>query len=199
MTERWFVLRVVTGREERVLERLKAEKRPCLVWRAQQRQWQEIRSVFPWLPLCTIRRIERKPDGRVVTRATEPMFPGHLLLRFDLDRSGVGAIEEIPGAINFVRIGSIADAPTPLQDGLVGKLMDYVGRKGGVIIDAASGRELPPWVDLPKGTAVKMIGGAFAGWNGIFQERVSDRLKILVDMFDRQVETLVPEALVVAA
>lgn len=197
MSERWYVLRAVVGREERLCERLRGLERPCLVWRAREKRWQEIRHVMPWLPLCTIRRVERKPGGRAVTRRTEPMFPGHLLLRFDLDAADIGAIEDVPGALSFVRIGH--GTPTALDDGLVRELQDYTGRKGGVIIDAVSGKVISAWADLPKGTPVTVVGGIFAGWNGLFQEEVRGRLQILFDMLGREVETLIDEAHVVAA
>lgn len=190
----WFVLRVVTGREYRLRDQIgRKDDKACILWRQRQRRWQEISGVEPWLPECTIRRVLK----RVVTRTKQPLFPGHLLLRLDLSRCDIGAIEEMPGALGFVRCNG--DQPSLLRPAAVIQLRSYLDRKGGIIIDANSGHEISPWSDLPKGMPVKIVGGLFEGANGVFQEQVGERLKILIDMFDRSVETIIAEAQVVAA
>jgi transcription antitermination factor NusG len=156
------------------------------------RRWAHLTGVEPWAPCCTIRRVTR----RGVTKTPGPLFRGYVFLRLDPAFDDFGALEAVKGAIGFMRhLGQ----PWPLLDQDMLTLRKIAAAKGGIIIDAATGRELKDWSDLPKDTPVKITGGVWQGWNGLFSERVNGRIEVLLDLFGRSTKTLISEALVMPA
>lgn len=182
----WFIMRAVAGQEEWLCRRL---GRGGMIWVEADRRWAALAGVECWSPTCTIRRTTR----RGVTSEPGSLFPGYAFLRLDDGFTDFPAIEAARGALGFMRH---AGRPWPLLDQDMRQLRDIAARKGGIVIDAATGRELKDWNDLPKGAPVKITGGVWRGWNGLFSERVNGRIEVLLDLFGRATKTRLPEALV---
>lgn len=142
-----------------------------------------------WLPECTVRRRTRRA---VLIKHKGPLFPGYQFIDLDLINGQWREIENVRGVDGFLRRG---DRPLPVPSLQMAKLRQLYARDDNHIIieGGAICRE------YEKGDQVMIDGGTFDGWKGLFVERVSDRCKILLDLFERQVETLIPEALVMPA
>jgi transcription antitermination factor NusG len=177
---RWFVLSVAPGMDRRVHDRLRKS------------------AIDVWMPECRIRRrvTRRSP---MTLGAPEPVFPGYLLVRVDLDHDRWWLLEAVEGAERFLRhLGGIIPAAVP--DDLVDGLKREIDLSGGVlVIDKGRARWRRGASDgrVKTGDQVRLLDGAFAGSVGICQEADPDRrIKILLDIFGRRTAVIVSEALV---
>lgn len=171
-TRAWFVISIYAGRDYKA--------RDELIERA------GFAKDDVWLPECNIRRRVRT----TILNHKGPLFPGYVFLRTDpscTDWRSVESVRWVDGPLRH------QGTPWPLREDDVGRLRALVGDRHLLIdLDGRATREFA--VDDP----VEITSGPFAGWNGIVSEKIGDRLKILLDIFGRSTQTLVPEALVIS-
>lgn len=112
-------------------------------------------------------------------RKIKPYFPGYVFVRADLQNTSLFALEWTPGAAGLVSFGGqAADVP----DGLVQAIRRRVDE-----INAAGGELLG---NLRPGQTVVIQGGPFAGYEAIFDARLSgaERVRVLLRLLQsRQV------------
>jgi len=111
-----------------------------------------------------------------------PYFPRYLFVHADLDAVGVSVLQWVPGAIGLVSFGG---QPVPVPAHAVHELKRRVAEiraAGGLVLDG-----------LQPGDAVRITQGPFAGYEAIFDARLSgaERVQVLLTMLGRLVKVQV--------
>lgn len=162
---KWYVLRVVSGKEKKVKEYLDKEVKIS--------NWTNaIMQV-----LCPVEKIFKVVAGKKVLRE-KILFPGYLMLEAadgKLNDEMIQTIKNITGVIHFLG----KDHPTSLRKSEVNKMfgkMDEVSEQG---ISYAE-----PFI---VGETVKIIDGPFNDFNGTVEEvnEEKKKLKVVVKIFGR--------------
>jgi len=129
-----------------------------------------------YLPLM---RESRKRQGHR-TLMEEPLFPRYLFIHLDSQTDNWGPIRSTLGVASLVRFGQ---EPARIPDELVDFLKAREGEKG-----------LHIWAErhYRAGDKVRMVEGAFRGYQGILQANTgNERVIVLLDILGRQVRTKV--------
>jgi transcription termination/antitermination protein NusG len=162
---KWYVLRVVSGKERKVKEYIDKEVRI--------NKWE--RSVVQ--VLCPIEKVFKMVNGKKVLKE-KTMFPGYILLEANdgkLTDDIAQGIKAVNGVIHFLG----KENPTSLRKSEVNKMfgkMDEVGDQG---ISFAE-----PFI---VGETLKIVDGPFNDFNGTVEEinEEKKKLKIVVKIFGR--------------
>jgi transcriptional antiterminator RfaH len=120
------------------------------------------------------------------SRKVVPYFPGYMFVRVALDQVGRSTFQWMPNAHGLI---CFDDTPAEVSDALVDAVRAQVGA-----IMAAGGELL---YGLKQGDAVRIKSGPFAGYDAIFDARLSggDRVRVLLALLnDRQVAMELSEA-----
>jgi len=135
-----------------------------------------------WRELCARRLDSFYPRLRVHpvnprSRILRPYFPGYLFLHADLAEVGFTAVQWMPFSMGLV---SFDHEPAMVSDSLIHALrrrVDEIEAAGGEIFD-----------NLKKGDPVLIQDGAFAGYEAIFDARLSgsERVRVLLSLINRQ-------------
>ncbi len=162
---KWYVIRVVSGKERKVKEYIDKESKI--------NHWET--SVVQ--VLCPIEKVFKVVNGKKVLRE-KTLFPGYILLEANegkLHDNIKHGITNITGVIHFLG----KENPTALRKTEVNKMfgkMDEVGEQGISYAD--------PFII---GETVKIIDGPFNDFNGSVEE-INDekkKLKVVVKIFGR--------------
>jgi transcription antitermination factor NusG len=128
-----------------------------------------------WKQYCLRNFVSYYPCLKVATvnpraRGVQPYFPGYLFVRVDLDITGRSSLEWIPGGIGLVSFG---DEPAFVLDSMIFAIKQQIEHLKMV-------SESP----YNKGDPVNIHQGVFAGYEGIFDIRLSgtDRVRILLSL-----------------
>lgn len=162
---KWYVLRVISGKEKKVKEYLDKEVRLS--------GWSEAILQI----LCPIEKVYKVVNGKKVLRE-KILFPGYLMLEAvegKLTDDMIQTIKNVTGVIHFLG----KDHPTALRKSEVNKMfgkMDEVSEQG---IGYAE-----PYI---VGETVKIIDGPFNDFNGTIEEVQEEKkkLKVIVKIFGR--------------
>jgi len=162
---KWYVIRVVSGKEKKVKEYLDKE--------IKINNWTN--SVVQ--VLCPVEKVFKVLNGKKVLRE-KTMFPGYILLEANegkLTDDIKHAVKNITGVIHFLG----KENPTPLRKSEVNKMfgkMDEVSEQG---ISYAE-----PYII---GETVKIVDGPFNDFNGTVEEinQEKKKLKVVVKIFGR--------------
>lgn len=162
---KWYVLRVISGKEKKVKEYLDKE--------VKINGWSQ--AIFQ--VLCPIEKVFKVVGGKKVLRE-KILFPGYLMLEAadgKLNDDMIQTIKNITGVIHFLG----KDNPTSLRKSEVNKMfgkMDEVSEQG---IGYAE-----PYI---VGETVKIIDGPFNDFNGTVEEvnEEKKKLKVVVKIFGR--------------
>jgi transcriptional antiterminator RfaH len=115
------------------------------------------------------------------------LFPGYLFTRLDLAIDRWRCINSTTGVSRLVEF---AGRPAPAPRGLVEFMQERASDEGEVSFSE----------EIAVGSHVRVIGGPFDGIIGILQRGdASARVRVLMDLMERQVSVSVPRSLVVAA
>jgi transcription termination/antitermination protein NusG len=162
---KWYVLRVVSGKEKKLKEYIDKEIK-----------------IYGWgnsilQVLCPIEKVFKVVAGKKVLRE-KTLFPGYIMIEAvdgKLNDEMVQTIKALNGVIHFLG----KDQPTSLRKSEVNKMfgkMDEVSEQGISYAD--------PFI---VGETVKIIDGPFNDFNGTVEE-VNDekkKLKVVVKIFGR--------------
>ena len=162
---KWYVLRVVSGKEKKAKEYIDKE--------IKINGWSQ--SVFQ--VLCPVEKVYKVVGGKKVLRE-KILFPGYLMLEAAdgrLNDDMLQTIKNVTGVIHFLG----KDNPTALRKSEVNKMfgkMDEVSDQG---IGFAE-----PYI---MGETVKIIDGPFNDFNGTIEEvnEEKKKLKVVVKIFGR--------------
>jgi transcriptional antiterminator NusG len=161
---KWYVLRVVSGKERKVKEHLDKEIRLS--------GWGSVILQV----LCPAEKVFKIQGGKKVLRE-KISYPGYLMIEAT-DRMNDTMIQTITGVTNVIHfLGK--ENPTPLRKTEVSKMfgsLDETMEQGVTMVD--------PYI---VGETVKIIDGPFNDFNGTIEEvnEEKKKLKVIVKIFGR--------------
>jgi transcription termination/antitermination protein NusG len=161
---RWYVINTYSGHENKVKTNLEHR----IVSMNQGPRFRRV--VVP-----TEQVIETK-DGQKV-QAEKRVLPGYVLVNMDLDDDAWGVVKNTPGVTGFV---GAAGKPIPLSQPEVDRIL----RTGTATADRPRAQ-----VEFSLGESVKVTSGPLSDFDGeiVDVQPDSQKLKVLVDIFERQV------------
>jgi transcription termination/antitermination protein NusG len=169
-TTKWYVLRVVSGKERKVKEYLDKD--------VTRNGWAEIiKQVF--LPMEKVYKVQ---NGKKVMREKN-YFPGYVMLEVTNGKLTDDIVQHISGISNIMHFltdgkgskGNIISLRKSEVNKMLGKV-DEMGEQGVQMSE--------PFI---VGETIKIIDGAFNDFNGVIEE-VNDekkKLKVIVKIFGR--------------
>ena len=162
---RWYVINTYSGHENKV----KANLEHRIVSLGQQPRFRRV--VVP-----TEQVIETK-DGQKV-QIEKRVLPGYVLVNMDLNDDAWAVVKNTPGVTGFVGAGS---KPVPLSQPEVDRILHTGAGAGGPSPKAQ--------VQFLLGESVKVTSGPLSDFDGEIVDINPDqqKLKVLVDIFERQV------------
>ncbi len=150
-------------------------------------QWYALRSKpnkedFLWRQLQADKIETYYPRVRVQTvnpraRKIRPYFPGYLFVHVDLEQTGYSPFHWMPGSSGLVTFdGEPPEVPEALI-AVLRKRIEEINAAGGEVLDA-----------LRSGDAVIIEEGPFAGYEAIFDVRISgnERVRVLLNLLNKQ-------------
>ena len=162
----WYILRVNTGYEDRVMKGLEARIE-------QHKLHDEIgRVVVPKKEVLEFRAGEKR-------RIKRKLYPGYVFVELTLNVTTQTTIREIPRVTGFVGAQDKKSDPKPMSKREVHRLMAHIE----TVTDE------PTVVQhFERGDKVKIIDGAFTNFQGSVEEVREERrkLRVLVTIFGRQ-------------
>ena len=158
MVLNWYVLRVKPHKERSVYRLLKARD--------------EIEVFFPAVKVNPVNPRAAKE---------RPYFPGYMFVRADLEQSGQGSFNWLPGAHGLVSFG---EEPAAVPENLVYEIqrrLAEIKAAGGIALDG-----------LQKGDRIRITSGPFAGYEAIFDIRLpgQERVQVLLAFLSRYPQPL---------
>ncbi len=162
---RWYVINTYSGHENKVKQNLEHRIQSM----GQQNRFRRV--VVP-----TEQVIETK-DGQKV-QIEKRVLPGYVLVNVDLSDEAWTVVKGTPGVTAFVGAGA---KPVPLSQAEVDRIL-HQGRESGSPSQKAQ-------VEFSLGESVKVTSGPLSDFDGEIVDVNADqqKLKVLVDIFERQV------------
>ncbi len=162
---RWYVINTYSGHENKV----KANLEHRIVSMNQAPRFRRV--VVP-----TEQVIETK-DGQKV-QIEKRVLPGYVLVNMDLNDDAWSVVKNTPGVTGFVGAGA---KPVPLAQAEVDRILHTGTGAGGAAVRSQ--------VEFSLGESVKVTSGPLADFDGEIVDVNGDqqKLKVLVDIFERQV------------
>ncbi len=162
MTMNWYVLRVQSGREDRVCDNLNKRIK------AEQMEERIQRVLVPTETVSEIKNGKKRNDRRKI-------YPGYLLVHMEMSDDVWFLIRETPGIGDFV---GAHGSPAPMEPHEVDRLLGDMERTS----------ERPKIkIQFQKGESVKIKEGPFESFDGIVDEVFPDKgiVKVIVTIFGR--------------
>jgi transcription termination/antitermination protein NusG len=161
----WYVVNTYSGHENKV----KANLEHRIDSMGQKQRFRRV--VVP-----TEQIIETKDGQKVQTE--KRVLPGYVLVNMDLNDEAWTVVKNTPGVTGFVGAGA---KPVPLAQGEVDRIL-HTGAAAGAAIRPAA-------VEFSLGESVKVTSGPLSDFDGEIVDVNADqqKLKVLVDIFERQV------------
>jgi transcriptional antiterminator NusG len=160
----WYVINTYSGHENKVKQNLEHRIQ------SMNQQPRFRRVVVP-----TEQVIETKDGQKVQTE--KRVLPGYVLVNMDMTDEAWTVVKNTPGVTGFVGAGS---KPLPLSQGEVDRIL-HTGTPAGAPARAQ--------VEFSLGESVKVTSGPLSDFDGEIVDVNPDqqKLKVLVDIFERQV------------
>jgi len=161
---RWYAVNTYSGHEKKVKQNLEHRVQSL-------GQQVSVRQV-----VIPTEQIQEMKDGKKIEKEQRTM-PGYLLVNMNLTDDSWGLVKNTPGVTGFVGAGS---KPVPLSPGEVDRIL-----KTG----AATAERPRAQVEFQLGESVKVTSGPLSDFDGEIVDVNPDqqKLKVLVDIFERQV------------
>lgn len=163
---KWYVLRVVSGKEKKVKEHLDKEIRLS--------GWSNVITQV----LCPVEKVVKITGGKKALRE-KILFPGYLMLEVSNNgKMGDDMVQVITGVTSVIHFLG-RENPTALRKSEVNKMFGTVDE----VAEAGIGYADPYTV----GETVKIIDGPFNDFNGLVEEvnEEKKKLKVVVKIFGR--------------
>ena len=158
----WFVIQTYSGYENKVKENL--------LERAQTYNMTDniLRIEIP------TETVDKEVNGKR-KEVEENLFPGYVLVEMNMTDEAWFVVRNTPNVTGFVGSHGNRSKPTPLFEEEIQEILHGMGK---VV------REIT--FDIHVGKRVKIIDGAFSGFEGPITEVNGDKVKVTVDMFGRE-------------
>ena len=162
---RWYAINTYSGHENKVKTNLEHR----IDSMAQQMRFRRV--VVP-----TEQVVETKDGQKVQTE--KRILPGYVLVNIDLNDEAWTVVKNTPGVTGFVGAGS---KPVPLGQAEVDRILHT-----GAALGAPAQKAV---VEFSLGESVKVTSGPLSDFDGEIVDVNADaqKLKVLVDIFERQV------------
>lgn len=162
---KWYVLRVISGKERKVKEHLEKEIRLS--------KWDDVILQV----LCPMEKVFKVQSGKKVLRE-KILFPGYIMIEAldgKLNDTMIQTITSVTGVIHFLG----KENPTSLRKSEVNKMFGN--------IDDMEEQEIAFAESFVVGETVKITDGHFNDFNGTIEEinEEKKKLKVLVKIFGR--------------
>jgi len=163
-TNKWYVVRAISGKEKRVKEYLESEIKRLKIE-------DKISQIL--IPTENVYQIRK---GKKVIKERN-YFPGYVLIEAELSGEVPHIIKNVPNVIGFL---GTRGQPEPMRESEVKRILGKVDEL------AEQGEE----VNVPYlvGESVKVIDGPFNSFSGIIEEinEEKKKLKVMVKIFGRK-------------
>lgn len=162
---KWYVLRAISGKENKVKEYIEADMRNSDL------------GHFVSQILIPTEKVYQIRNGKKISKERSCM-PGYVLIEADLNGDITHRLRSTPNVIGF--LGEKDHTPTPVRQSEVNRIL-------GTVDDMQeTGEEMltPYFV----GENVKVIFGPFSGFSGVIEEVNTEKkkLKVMVMIFGRK-------------
>jgi transcriptional antiterminator NusG len=164
---KWYVLRSISGKENRVKEYIESALVTSSLFREYVSQ-----VLIPTEKVVTLRGGKRTVKER-------NLLPGYLLVECNLTDECYPLLRNIPNVLGFLSDGKSSTKPAPVPQSEINKIVGNVDeQEQAVLADDV----------FMAGEKVKVVDGPFNGFSGVVQEVLADKhkLKVVVTIFDRQ-------------
>ena len=166
LEKKWYVVKVVTGQENKIKNYIDNETS-----RLGYADYME-EVLVPTEKVVQIRNNKKTIKEKV-------HMPGYVMVKAHLAGEVVHIIKSIPGVVGFLRETKGGD-PVPMRKSDVSRMLGQVDELTETIETIA--------IPFEVGETVKLIDGAFNGFNGVI-ERVNEekrKLEVMVKIFGRK-------------
>ncbi|MDR0198969.1 MAG: transcription termination/antitermination protein NusG [Streptococcaceae bacterium] len=161
----WFVIQTYSGYEKKVkedlLERAETYNMADKILRVE-------------IPTETLRK---EVNGKM-TDVEENLFPGYVLVEMNMTDEAWFVVRNTPNVTGFVGSHGNRSKPTPLFEEEIQDILRGMGAEG------AAPREIN--FEVFVGKKVRIVDGAFAGFEAPITEVTGEHVKVMVDMFGRE-------------
>jgi transcriptional antiterminator NusG len=163
--QKWYVIRVISGKEHKVKEYIEAEIKNTNL------------GHFVSQVLIPTEKIVQIRNGKRITKE-KSYLPGYILVEANLVGDVAHRLRQLPNVLGF--LGEKNDAPTPLRPSEVNRILGVMDE----LVDAEGEIDLTYSV----GDNVKVIIGPFTGFTGVVEEVNVEKkkLKVMVKIFGRK-------------
>jgi len=160
---KWYVVRVISGQEQKIKDHLVSEME------------REGVQDFVRQILVPMEKVVQLKQGKKVTKERN-FFPGYVIMESALETEVYHVIKNTNGVVGFLGEN---DQPTPLRESEVNRILGKV--------DAAQEEGEQMEVPFYTGESVKVIDGPFNGFSAAIEEinEEKKKLKVIVKIFGR--------------
>lgn len=164
---KWYVLKAISGKENKVKEYAEAELRTS-----------DLSQTVSQI-LIPMEKVYQVRNGKRVIKERS-YLPGYVLLEANMTRETMGRLRNIPNVLGFLG-ETPGGAPMPLRPSEVTRIL-------GSIDDQQAAGEETIAVPFSVGENVKVIAGPFGGFSGVIEEVNNEKkkLKVMVKIFGRK-------------
>lgn len=165
LERKWYVLRAIGGKENKVKEYIESEI-------ASLNMQDYVTQV-----LIPTEKVYQIRNGKKISRERN-FFPGYVMIEAALVGEVVHVLKGIPNVIGFLTDRD--DVPTPMRESEVNRMLGKVDELAETTEELSN----PFFV----GEAVKVTDGPFNGFSGVIEEVNNDKrkLKVMVKIFGRK-------------
>ena len=164
---KWYVLRAISGKENKVKEYIEGALVTSTLFKEYVSQ-----VLIPTEKVVSLR------GGKRVVKERN-MLPGYVLVECNLTDECYPLLRNIPNVLGFLSESKSSTKPAPVSQSEINKIM---GNVDDTAVEAMMDET------FLVGEHVKVISGAFNGFEGVINEVSQDKrkLKVVVTIFDRQ-------------
>lgn len=165
-TKKWYVMRAISGKENKVKEYIDAELRNTDLAR------------YVSQVLIPTEKVYQISNGKKVVKERS-YLPGYVLVEADLNGEVKHHLRNVPNVLGFLGATDSSN-PTPLRQAEVNRILGSVDELNEMDDDLN--------IHYMVGESVKVIAGPFSGFSGIIEEVNSEKkkLKVMVKIFGRK-------------
>ena len=164
---KWYVLRAISGKENKVKEYIEGALVTSTLFKEYVSQ-----VLIPTEKVVSLR------GGKRVTKERN-MLPGYVLVECNLTEECYPLLRNIPNVLGFLTDSKGSSKAAPVPQSEINKIIGNVDEaEAAAIVDET----------FLVGERVKVITGAFNGFEGVINEVSPEKrkLKVVVTIFDRQ-------------
>ena len=164
---KWYVLKAISGKENKVKEYIEGALLTSTLFKEYVSQ-----VLIPTEKVVALRGTKRVVKER-------NLLPGYVLVECNLTDECFPLLRNIPNVLGFLSEGKSSPKPAPVSQEEINKIMGKVGETTAEsLLDET----------YIVGEHVKVISGAFNGFEGVIDEVSQEKrkLKVVVTIFDRQ-------------